>query len=310
MSDVRQSAWWSRALADPREARGIFVADDEDMGVVGFGSCGPVREIPEGLDGTEQRVGEVYTLYVEGDFQNQGLGRRLLDAMFRQLQADGCDTAILWMLADNPARFFYEGLGGDPVGRRADRMAGTEVEEVAYAWRDLDAPLVRRKLAPEARGLGVHGVNASPLGRGPVRCRWHRHFRPGVPRIHRSRAPKKHPGREAAGRPGAVNGIGRTAGIIMPATLHQAASEHLLRAMARRFPSNARREGGANAQGGLSAKRRYPQVLAARGATELRGGGASSPSSHDATHWQLRASPPARKTSHIAAPTRAAYIGP
>jgi ribosomal protein S18 acetylase RimI-like enzyme len=153
MSDVRHSAWWSRALGDPRESRGIFVAEDEEMGVVGFGSCGPVREIPDafqgGLDGTESRVGEVYTLYVEPDFQNQGLGRRLLDAMLHQLQADGCDTAILWMLADNPARFFYEGLGGAPVGRRADRMAGTEVEEVAYAWRDLDAPLVRRRLAPE-----------------------------------------------------------------------------------------------------------------------------------------------------------------
>ena len=146
MSDVRQSAWWSRALGDPREQRGIFVAEDAEMGVVGFGSCGPVRDIPEGLDGTEQRVGEVYTLYVEPDFQNQGMGRRLLDAMFRQLQADGCDAVILWMLADNPARFFYEGLGGAVVGRRLDRMSGTEVEEVAYAWRDLDMPLVRRKL--------------------------------------------------------------------------------------------------------------------------------------------------------------------
>ncbi len=38
MSDVRQSALWSRTLADPREARGVFVADDEDRGVVGFGS--------------------------------------------------------------------------------------------------------------------------------------------------------------------------------------------------------------------------------------------------------------------------------
>jgi ribosomal protein S18 acetylase RimI-like enzyme len=150
MSDVRQSAWWSRALADPREARGVFVADDEEMGVVGFGSCGPVRDPPEGLNGTEKRVGEVYTLYVEPDFQNQGLGRRLLDAMFRQLRADGCDTAVLWMLADNPTRFFYEGLGGAWVGQRTDTMAGRDVDEVAYAWRDLEAPLVRRRLAPDS----------------------------------------------------------------------------------------------------------------------------------------------------------------
>jgi len=149
MSDVRQSAMWSRSLADPAEARGVFVADDDDMGVVGFGSCGPVRDPPEGLDGTETRVGEVYLLYVEPDFQNQGIGRRLLDALFRQLHTQGFDTAILWMLAENPTRFFYEALGGDLVGQRTDTFAGVDVDEVAYAWRDLEAPLVRRRLAPE-----------------------------------------------------------------------------------------------------------------------------------------------------------------
>jgi ribosomal protein S18 acetylase RimI-like enzyme len=149
MSDVRQSAWWSRLLADPGEARGVVVADDEEMGVVGFGSCGPVRDPPEGLSGRERRVGEVYTLYVEPDFQNQGLGRRLLDALFRQLNADGCDAVVLWMLADNPTRFFYEGMGGERAGQRIDTLAGADVEEVAYAWHDLTLPLVRRKLATE-----------------------------------------------------------------------------------------------------------------------------------------------------------------
>lgn len=153
MSDVRQSAWWSRVLADPGEARGVFVADDEEMGVVGFGSCGPVRDppegLPEGLDGREVRVGEVYTLYVEPDFQNRGLGRRLLDALFRQLKADRCDTAVLWMLADNPTRFFYEGLGGERVGERTDTLSGVDVEEIAYAWRSLSVPLIRRRLAAE-----------------------------------------------------------------------------------------------------------------------------------------------------------------
>jgi ribosomal protein S18 acetylase RimI-like enzyme len=147
MSDVRQSAWWQRALADPAEARGIFVADDTEMGVVGFGSCGLLRERLNGVEGS--KFGEVYTLYVESDFQNQGLGRRLLDALFRQLRADGCDTAVIWMLEGNPTRFFYEGLGGTIVGRRREPFAGTAVDEVAYAWHDLSLPLMRRKLAPE-----------------------------------------------------------------------------------------------------------------------------------------------------------------
>jgi len=149
MSDVRHSAMWSKTLSNRSEVRGVFVADDSDAGVVGFGSCGPVRDTPEGLDGTEQRVGEVYLLYVEPDFQNEGIGRRLLDALFRQLRADGFDTAILWMLAENPTRFFYEGLGGQLVGERTDTFSGADVDEVAFAWRDLEAPLVRRKLAPD-----------------------------------------------------------------------------------------------------------------------------------------------------------------
>lgn len=149
MSEVRQSAWWSRSLGDAGEARGIFVADDEEAGVVGFGSCGAVRDVPEELDGQEPRVGEVYTLYVEPDFQNRGLGRRLLDALFRQLKADGFDVAVLWMLASNPARFFYEGMGGAFAGQRTDTMAGQDVEEMAFVWHNLSAPLMRRKLAPE-----------------------------------------------------------------------------------------------------------------------------------------------------------------
>lgn len=149
MSDVRQSAWWGQALADPGQARGIFVAEDEDMGVVGFGSCGPVRDPPEGIDVRGSRLGEIYTLYVEPDFQNQGLGRRLLAQMFDQLLKDGCDCAVLWMLAENPTRFFYEGLGGERVGDRIDTLAGRDVEEVAYAWYDLDKPLERRRLADE-----------------------------------------------------------------------------------------------------------------------------------------------------------------
>lgn len=149
MSDVRHSALWSRTLADPAGARSVFVAEDEDRGVVGFGQCGPVRDPPEGLNGTEKRVGEVYLLYVEPDFQNRGIGRRLLDTLFRQLHADGFDTAVLWMLAGNSTRFFYEALGGEEVGQRTDTMAGRDVDEIAYAWRQLDLPLVRRRLAPE-----------------------------------------------------------------------------------------------------------------------------------------------------------------
>ena len=149
MSDVRQSAWWSRLLADPGEARGVFVADDEDMGVVGFGSCGLVRDPPEGLDGREIRVGEVYTLYVEPDFQNRGLGRRLLDALFRQLRPTAATPRCCGCWRPTRRASSTRGWAASAVGERVDTMAGADVEEMAFAWHDLAAPLVRRKLATE-----------------------------------------------------------------------------------------------------------------------------------------------------------------
>ena len=53
------------------------------------------------------------------------------------------------MLADNPTRFFYEGLGGERVGERTDTMCGVDVDEIAYAWRSLGVPLIRRRLAAD-----------------------------------------------------------------------------------------------------------------------------------------------------------------
>ena len=46
----------------------VLVADDQEMGVVGFGSCGPVRDPPEGLDGTDPRV----SAFIEDDLIQGG----------------------------------------------------------------------------------------------------------------------------------------------------------------------------------------------------------------------------------------------
>jgi len=48
-------------------------------------------------------AGEVYTLYVAPDWQNQGIGRRLLLALFERLVDQACGSAIIWVLRDNRA---------------------------------------------------------------------------------------------------------------------------------------------------------------------------------------------------------------
>jgi len=49
MSDVRQSAWWTRVLAEPAEARGVFVTLRGEYGVCGFDKIGELWGERNGL---------------------------------------------------------------------------------------------------------------------------------------------------------------------------------------------------------------------------------------------------------------------
>jgi hypothetical protein len=42
-------------------------------------------------------------------------------------------------LKGNPARFFYEALGGKLAGYRHGTMGGAAIEEIAFAWQDARA---------------------------------------------------------------------------------------------------------------------------------------------------------------------------
>jgi ribosomal protein S18 acetylase RimI-like enzyme len=125
----REAGWRSVILHEPRDVR---VAADAQGAILGFGSCGPSR-------GERDFAGEVFTLYVGPDWQNRGIGRRLLMALFRRLVATGRRSAIVWVLRDNPSRFFYERLGGRQTARKSLNVGGDWIEALAYRWPDLPA---------------------------------------------------------------------------------------------------------------------------------------------------------------------------
>jgi ribosomal protein S18 acetylase RimI-like enzyme len=149
LSPARLAADWQAQLAHrPDDTR---VAEWTGVGVVGFGNCGPARQTVEGL------AGEVHTLYVTPDFQGRGVGRAVLMALFRRLVASGHASAVIWVLRDNPARFFYERMGGSRVAYRNITVGGTLVPAIAYGWRDLPATvrLGGRTLRPLADDGGT-----------------------------------------------------------------------------------------------------------------------------------------------------------
>jgi L-amino acid N-acyltransferase YncA len=132
-ADGRERRWWRHALARRGGRHAAFVAEAGEDGVVGFVSGGRARDRRLDYDG------EVYTLYLRHDHHGVGLGKRLFTTMAAQLVQVRGPSLIVWVLAGNPARYFYEALGAKCVARRPGTMGGAPIEEIGFAWDDARA---------------------------------------------------------------------------------------------------------------------------------------------------------------------------
>ena len=136
MSREHQRRAWRHSICDP--AQSVLLAEEEGGSIVGFGSCGTTRHPSVPF------TGEIYTLYVSPDHQRRGVGSLLLAALLRELARHGHKTALVWALADNPSRFFYEAMGGSLVAESAELLWGRRVRQRGYGWRDLESWLAAR----------------------------------------------------------------------------------------------------------------------------------------------------------------------
>jgi ribosomal protein S18 acetylase RimI-like enzyme len=123
MSATRSAAQFDATIA----GRGLVLVAEARGRVVGFTTAGRPRS-------TGLAEGEVETLYVLDDWRDQGLGRGLLQHAAQALADRGCASVFLWVLEQNPSRFFYERLGGRPVQRATTMVAGRPFVQVAYVW--------------------------------------------------------------------------------------------------------------------------------------------------------------------------------
>jgi GNAT superfamily N-acetyltransferase len=122
---------WARSLADPDSTSFAYAAEDEAGRVIGFASGGPRR------DGDPAYAGELYAIYLLPGAQGQSVGRRLTEAVARHLEDRSMHSMLVWVLSTNPARAFYETLGGCYLGEQPFAMGGATMTEVAYGWPDL-----------------------------------------------------------------------------------------------------------------------------------------------------------------------------
>lgn len=151
LSPTRLAGFYQRAILDRREGHAVFVAVAGGLDVagrppgstvVGFASGGRARR--PGI-----AEGEVETLYLLEDWRERGAGRRLMRAMGAHLRAVGCRSAMLWVLSDNPSRWFYRHLGGKETAREVIRVGGQPVEQSAFVWDPIEALLAATAPAQE-----------------------------------------------------------------------------------------------------------------------------------------------------------------
>ena len=133
LSDKRLAARW-RTHLDRREQdhdEQVFVAL-HGQEVVAFAAAGASREAFAPWDA------EISMIYVVKDHRGLGIGRAMMKATADHCIRRGMFSAGLWVLRDNgAARDFYETLGGEPTGRKADSVGGQIVQLVGYHWRDV-----------------------------------------------------------------------------------------------------------------------------------------------------------------------------
>src|SRR5207245_5992381 len=130
LSETGYADRWKRVIGEGSSR--VYVAEHEGE-VVGFASGGRERAGEIGY------TGELYAIYVIDAAQRRGFGRELVRSTVAGLRELGLDDMIIWVLRDNqPARSFYERLGGAYVRAQPITIGSVTLEEVSYGWRWLD----------------------------------------------------------------------------------------------------------------------------------------------------------------------------
>jgi len=144
LSYERREQIWRNSLGNS-EREFTYVAEAEPGQIVGFITGGPERE------GDPTYAGELIAIYLLAEQQGKGIGRQLVGRLAQSLLARQLTTLLVWVLAANPARTFYQKLGGQYIKEKPITFGGAEVIEEAYGWLNL-SPLAQ--YAQPARLVG------------------------------------------------------------------------------------------------------------------------------------------------------------
>ena len=132
LSYEQRASVWHKILSVSASRQFVYVAEDDGGNVVGFVSGGQVKR------GEPDYKAELYAIYLLESHQHIGLGRLLTSKIAKRLLQEDIHSMLVWVLAMNPSRGFYEALGATQISERNITIGGTPFTEVAYGWTNLN----------------------------------------------------------------------------------------------------------------------------------------------------------------------------
>lgn len=111
----------------------VFVAENNSE-IIGFSNGGKERtgKYPD-------YKGELYAIYILEEYQRKGIGKLLLEPVVESLKQENIFSMTVSVLEDNDSRLFYEYFGARKIDTVELEVAGKELNEVVYGWKDITA---------------------------------------------------------------------------------------------------------------------------------------------------------------------------
>jgi GNAT superfamily N-acetyltransferase len=122
---------WRICLTTPEYGELTYLAEDDERQVIGFATGGPERT------GNRVYPAELHAIYLLSRGRRLGLGTQLVRTVAGRLVQLNYLSLMVWVLAENPSRAFYEALGGEKFKEAVVEIGGAKLVELAYGWKDI-----------------------------------------------------------------------------------------------------------------------------------------------------------------------------
>ncbi|WP_421385253.1 GNAT family N-acetyltransferase [Bacillus salacetis] len=133
LSYEKREQFWFKAIPNG----GVYIAENNKGEIVGFSSGGKERSGEyQGFDG------ELYAIYILKEYQGLGIGKDLVSPIINALKGMGLNSMLVFVVADNSSRYFYEALGGIKIDTVQVEIAGEKLSELVYGWKDISQLLI------------------------------------------------------------------------------------------------------------------------------------------------------------------------